>query len=91
MSTEQSREEFEQWAELVGALPWGYLKKQRTPSGGYSVQVYVYMWEAWQASRSELLVDLPTQEKYDDPLSAHNAINDCKDILRAAGITVKEG
>ncbi|AXW87801.1 hypothetical protein AU509_12010 [Lonsdalea britannica] len=90
MSTEQMREEFERWAELVGALPWGHMKKQRTPSGGYSVQVYGYMWTAWKASRSELFVEFPSQEKYDDPLSAHDAINDCKDILSAAGITVKE-
>lgn len=40
---------FEKWAEEVGALPWGYLKKQRTESGNYSVQIYTYMWKAWQA------------------------------------------
>lgn len=46
-----SREQFEAWAEEVGALPWGYLKKQRTQNDGYSVQIYNYMWSAWQASR----------------------------------------
>ncbi|MBN3043324.1 hypothetical protein H4F47_10375 [Pectobacterium brasiliense] len=88
MSTEQIREEFEQWAELVGALPWGYLKKQRTPSGGYSVQVYVYMWEAWQASRSELLIELPSWDSFD---TTQQIISEAAERVRAAGITVKEG
>lgn len=48
---DKSREDFENWAEEAGALPWGYLKRQRNPSGGYSVQIYTYMWAAWQASR----------------------------------------
>lgn len=44
---------------------------------------------AWTASRAAIVVDLLEQTKYDDPLSAYQAINDCADILRAAGITVK--
>lgn len=35
-------------------------------------------------------VRLPTQENYDDPLSAHLAINDSADAIRAAGFTVSE-
>ena len=54
-----SREQFEEWAEDVGALPWGYLKKQRTPGGGCSVQIYNYMWSAWQASREAIEIELP--------------------------------
>ena len=54
-----SREQFEEWAEDVGALPWGYLKKQRTSGGGYSVQIYNYMWSAWQASRAAIEIELP--------------------------------
>ncbi len=54
VSEEEMRQEFEQWAELEGAHPWGYLKKQRNAGGGYSVQIYSYMWTAWKASRSEL-------------------------------------
>ena len=49
------REKFEAWAEEVGAQPWGYLKKQRNPSGGYSVQIYTYMWTAWKAAGAELV------------------------------------
>ena len=86
---DNSREEFENWAEEAGALPWGYLKRQRNPSGGYSVQIYTYMWAAWQASRKALVLEMPTQESYDDPLSAYQAIADCAERIRAAGITVK--
>ncbi|WP_145556737.1 hypothetical protein [Yersinia canariae] len=89
MDTTTYRAEFEKWAEEVGALPWGYLKKQRTPSGGYSVQVYQYMWQAWQAARDSMVVTLPTQDEYDDPLSAYNAISDCKKVIRTAGIRIK--
>lgn len=49
------REKFEAWAEEVGAQPWGYLKKQRNRRGGYSVQIYTYMWEAWKAASTELV------------------------------------
>ncbi|RAZ96266.1 hypothetical protein DK853_25580 [Klebsiella oxytoca] len=49
------REKFEAWAEEAGAQPWGYLKKQRNPSGGYSVQIYTYMWAAWKAADAELV------------------------------------
>lgn len=95
---DNSREEFENWAEEAGALPWGYLKRQRNPRGGYSVQIYTYMWAAWQASRKALVVELPGKisqqnmfngralpeaESYDE------AIEDCADAIRDAGITVK--
>ncbi|EKN3396561.1 hypothetical protein O1Y80_004830 [Yersinia enterocolitica] len=46
-------------------------------------------WKWWQASREGIVVELPTQEEYDDPLSAYNAISDCKKILRTAGIRIK--
>lgn len=57
MTTELAqRMKFEAWAEEASALPWGYLKKRRNPSGGgYSVQVFTYMWTAWQAASAELV------------------------------------
>ncbi|MGB7801402.1 hypothetical protein [Buttiauxella sp.] len=88
LKVEDSRADFEAWAEEVGALPWGYLKKQRTPGGGYSVQIYNYMWSAWQASRAAIVVELP--EPYDD---GHGNLWLPQDAtangIRAAGITVK--
>lgn len=87
MSTEQSREEFEQWAELVGALSWGYLKKQRTPNGSYSVQIYGYMWSAWQASREELVIELPSWDNFD---TTQQIISEAAERIRATGITVRD-
>lgn len=91
LKVEDVRAQFEAWAEEVGALPWRYLKKQRTPGGGYSVQIYNYMWSAWQASRTAIVID-----KYDfDTFSPHDCGDDAvwmtevERTLRAAGITVK--
>lgn len=57
------REKFEAWAEEAGALPWGYLKKQRTTSGNYSVQIYTYMWHSWSACHGALLDELEAKDK----------------------------
>ena len=57
------REKFEAWAEEVGAQPWGYLKNQRNPSGGYSVQIYTYMWAAWKAASAELVEALEKAQR----------------------------
>lgn len=82
-----SREQFEAWAEEAGALPWGYLKKQRTQNGGYSVQIYNYMWEAWQASREALDIKLPEVCAFNlcELLDKKQVI----EAIRAAGIKVK--
>lgn len=45
---ELERQKFEEEAERDCALPWGYLKRQRSGKG-YSVQIYNYMWWGWQA------------------------------------------
>lgn len=93
LKVEDSRAKFEAWAEEVGALPWGYLKKQRTPGGGYSVQIYNYMWSAWQASRAAIVVELPETFWYEhDDLARDVPVIDkrkVKKAIRAAGITVK--
>lgn len=66
MSTNKQalREKFEAWAEEAGALPWGHLKKQRTASGNYSVQIYTYMWKAWSACHEALLDELEAAQIY---------------------------
>ncbi|HDG1723123.1 TPA: hypothetical protein PFE21_004474 [Kluyvera ascorbata] len=49
------REKFEAWAEEVGALPWGILKKHRNQDGSYPGPHYSEMWKAWQAACNELV------------------------------------
>jgi len=63
-----SREEFEYWVEESCALPWGYLKKQRTLSGGYSIQVYSYMWSAWKACTESISAKLGDEVDIPDEL-----------------------
>lgn len=90
-----SREQFEAWAEEAGALPWGYLKKQRTQNDGYSVQIYNYMWSAWQASREAVEVELPSLKQIDSGEryvwsdGVFNFKEDAIKAIRAAGIKVK--
>jgi len=59
----QLREEFEQWAEQVGALPWGILKQHRKQDGSYPGPHYTYMWEAYQAAHVALLDELERKDK----------------------------
>lgn len=70
----ERREKFEAWAEEVGAKPCGYLKKQRNPSGGYSVQIYTYMWTAWKAAGAELVEALEKAKQMIDELECRMAL-----------------
>jgi hypothetical protein len=58
LKLDEERAKFEQHFEHAGALPWGYLAKQRT-GNGYSIQIYSYMWNAWLA-RAQLEESCPT-------------------------------
>ncbi|MEQ4951946.1 hypothetical protein ABN150_21830 [Klebsiella oxytoca] len=61
------REKFEAWAEEVGALPWGILKKYRNQDGSYPGPHYTYMWKAWQAASAELVEALEKAQKLPEP------------------------
>lgn len=58
------REKFEAWAEEVGALPWGILKKHRNQDGSYPGPHYTYMWKAWQAASAELVEALEKAQQH---------------------------
>lgn len=60
-----------------------------TSYGAWEANSYLDLWKGWLAGRESIEVELPTQDEYDDPLSAYNAISDCKKILRTAGIRIK--
>ncbi len=75
MDITKSREEFEAYLKGNDCSPVGWLKDE--------------YWEVWKSARESIEVELPTQDEYDDPLSAYNAISDCKKILRTAGIRIK--
>lgn len=48
LNVDEERAKFEKHFEEAGALPCGYLKKQRT-GNGYFIQIYSYMWNSWLA------------------------------------------
>ena len=66
------REKFEAWAEEVGALPWGILKKHRNQDGSYPGPHYTYMWKAWQAASAELVEALEKAQQTEKTLESRN-------------------
>ncbi|MCG8709242.1 hypothetical protein JHU04_002482 [Brenneria sp. 4F2] len=113
MSTEQLREEFERWLISTGESADSQNRIYLSPIANIS-------WNAWQASRASLSVELPKPHAYliwiqagrgpddywDDVEVSHSKEDKCCDgsdryrvysefevseMLRAAGITVKEG
>ncbi|HEJ7902336.1 TPA: hypothetical protein SMI06_001750 [Serratia marcescens] len=64
------------------------LKKELHNEGAANAHAYERIREL--EKRLATPVRLPTQENYDDPLSAHLAINDSAEAIRAAGFTVSE-
>lgn len=87
------REEFEAWADSK----YSWLAQEPDHNtlstwngGGYENRVVQGMWEAWQASRAALKVELPKPEYFGDHWSGDWAYNveDTNDALREAGIEV---
>lgn len=92
MDTTTSRAEFEKW--------WKIYKK--TFYKGRSAPFYHLCWKSWQAARESIVIDLP--QKISDfnrmpdngailleALNYDEAIDDCADAIRSAGLTVKGG
>lgn len=78
--SEKMREEFEVWASQFFKLdvePWGEYKDSETH----------WAWISWQASRAALVVELPGASWCS--LAYHEAINDVKEALDAAGVGYK--
>ncbi|WP_312601104.1 hypothetical protein [Pseudomonas luteola] len=84
----REEEDFEAWwlTEQMKTFPTWY-DKERLPDWGAAYKPAAR--KAWKASRAALVVELPTQERYDDPLSAYEAIKDCREAIEATGVQVK--
>ena len=82
--SESMREEFESW--LLKHKP--IVAADMLEEGSF---VPEWMFEAWQASRAALCVELPHFEQYDDDMvsGAATAINDCQDAIHAAGVKTR--
>lgn len=78
------REKFEAWAEEIGALPWGILKKHRNQDGSYPGPHYTYMWKAWQAASAELVEALEKAQGMEDYWKTQcRGITDHCEVLQA--------
>lgn len=87
MSTELMREEFEAWLISTG-------ESADSQNGIYLSPIANISWEAWQASRKVIPINLPkavlTREFTDDVPEYRMRAFDVKLALHVAGITVKE-
>ncbi len=78
---------FEKWAkEVVISLD---IFSRGENKGFYKSKITRDCWDAWTASRAAIEIELPGQENYDDPLSAHLAIKDCAEAITSHGIRIK--
>lgn len=84
------REKFEAWAEEVGALPWGILKKHRNQDGSYPGPHYTYMWKAWQAASAELVEALELKEEQRAQPCEHSMFWDASGVKRCSKCDLPE-
>ena len=80
--SEKVREEFEEWCRDNNIQPLSALMHGQIPN-----QSVVLAWQAWQASRAALVVELPGAIWCS--LAYHEAINDVKEALDDAGVCYK--
>jgi hypothetical protein len=94
--TDKMRDEFEAWAIASGE----FTDISRSPdlsvlSGIYLKPRVQLSWCAWQASRKSLTIKLQAERKIrhqpriDENTAYNEAIENCRDSIEAAGLTVK--
>ena len=69
MSSEKIREQFESWVvEEAKRRDYKFMDNvlKRDPSGEYSTTWVDMAWTGWEASRAELVIDLPDLESWLD-------------------------
>ncbi|HBB5114185.1 TPA: hypothetical protein ACGSV6_002458 [Escherichia coli] len=87
---DESRKQFEEWFEnYTGCDPKNKI---------YANMVEMY-WQAWQASRAAIEIECPGEREreafstdFEDGVTFgyNNAISECEERIRAAGVKVKE-
>ena len=87
--SEKMRAEFHKWCDSQGFASDRYEmcdlgEKYKHLCGEYVIPASRIMWQAWQASRAALVVELPGAIWC--PLAYHEAINDVKEALDDAGV-----
>lgn len=85
----ESRKQFAQQNGMTMEFVDWFFDNKKDGLGNVWFMMAAAMWEGWKWRGDSLVVELPEQEKYDDPLSAHEAIQDCAKAVRAIGIRIK--
>lgn len=87
---EDSRKQFEAWFDEYTSNEPGRCKILRS-GVGYRNAACQEQWDAWQASRAAIEIELPDKVMVEDEFdNGHNcAIDYCADAICAAGLTVK--
>lgn len=79
------REEFEAWVIRL----WPAQSLAKFNGGEYQGFTVQHCWEAWQGSRSSVVIELPEHHEYDSPGEVIPVIKDCRKAIEAAGLRVK--
>lgn len=91
---DELRKQFEGWGESHFGAFWPYFIDTFVNNGKYTHASIDSAWEGWQASRAAIEIELPeacsccyseSEKELHD-----SAMDEVADILRAAGIKVKE-
>ena len=89
--SEKMREEFEGWVKSFIGESW--LTKDKLRDGEYSDDGTQFMWDAWQASRASLVVELPDEymdrylDKYQEGFN--DAVESCRNRLEDLGVELE--
>lgn len=102
MDTNKMREQFEQWAK--DRYSWHLHDDARDPEDRtlaswngetYGNRIVEGMWQAWQASRTAVVVELPAERRIrhmptpDENSSYNEALENCRDAIEAQGLNVE--
>lgn len=86
--SDKMREEFHEWCRSIG-----FTLKMNAWGNDYAIGYGLEQWQAWQASRAALVVELPELKSFnasDEPDFAYEvAIDDIKCVLDDAGVGYK--
>ena len=83
--SEKVREEFESWCHSIG-----FTLKMNAWGNDYAIGYGWEQWQAWQASRSALVVELPSDISGEHYADGWNAALMCVEgVLEEAGVSYK--
>lgn len=88
---DESRKAFESWvASATNSDLHRGIMLDRRESGGYSHLATENKWEAWQASRAAIEIELPESFTMHSGRTPYLYVSEVQSAIRAAGIKVKE-